>query len=124
MKTLWLTSWYPTLLNPFNGDFVQRHAQAVSLYNNVTVLFLERDVHGRITKDIFIKEQTNGNLTERIVYYYSPKNFSFLGKLISFLKYYNLSKKEVKRYLNNGRPHIVHLHVATKAGIIARWVRR
>ena len=30
MKILWLASWYPNLYESFNGDFIQRHAQAVA----------------------------------------------------------------------------------------------
>ncbi len=40
MKVLWLVSWYPSKLSPLSGDFVKRHAEAVSLYEDVQSRFL------------------------------------------------------------------------------------
>jgi len=42
LKVLFLPSWYPNETSPQNGDFIQRHAQAVSELCDVTVLFLKR----------------------------------------------------------------------------------
>ena len=43
MKALWLVSWYPDKISPFNGDFIKRHAEAVSLYDDVHVIYVTKD---------------------------------------------------------------------------------
>ena len=37
-KILFISSWFPNKLEPTNGNFVQRHAEAVSLLHDVEVL--------------------------------------------------------------------------------------
>jgi hypothetical protein len=39
-KILWLVSWYPNKYDPFDGDFIQRHARAASLYDDIHVFFI------------------------------------------------------------------------------------
>jgi len=40
-KILWLVSWYPNKYDLFDGDFIQRHAKAAALYNDIHVLFIK-----------------------------------------------------------------------------------
>lgn len=42
-KVLFLTSWYPSRIHPIAGIFIKRHAEAVSLYSDVAVLFVTAD---------------------------------------------------------------------------------
>ena len=39
-KVLWLASWYPNAAEPFSGDFVKRQAEAVSIFQPLTILFV------------------------------------------------------------------------------------
>jgi glycosyltransferase involved in cell wall biosynthesis len=123
---LWLTSWYPNKLAPFDGDFIQRHAQAVALLHQVDVLFIINDVHGKVTDRVKEEVSKSGNLSEKIIYYHNRRTgIRFLDKLLSSLKYIQLYKKSVNKYISeNGKPSFVHLHVAMKAGIIALWLKR
>jgi glycosyltransferase involved in cell wall biosynthesis len=125
MKTLWLVSWYPDKLSPFNGDFIKRHAEAVSLYDEVQVIYLVRDEKGVLTKDVLTEEHAKGNLRETIIYYYSRvTGISFLDKFFSNKKYQELYQQAVSNYLKkNGNPDIVHVHVGMKAGTVANWLR-
>ncbi|MEP6616166.1 MAG: glycosyltransferase [Ginsengibacter sp.] len=121
---LWLASWYPNRLSPFDGDFIQRHAQAASLLNNVHVLYVVNDPSGKVTGSI--KEEVNhdGNLTETIIYYKSFKTgIRVIDQFLSSAKYLNIYKRTVRRHISSqGMPVFVHLHVAMKAGIIALWL--
>ena len=125
-KILWLASWYPNQLAPFDGDFIQRHAQSVALLHRLDVLFVVNDVSGKVTRDIKEEVSDNGNLCERIIYYHSFKTgIGFIDKILSSLKYVRVYKKAVQKYISrNGEPLFVHLHVAMKAGIIAMWMQR
>lgn len=123
MKILWLASWYPSKLDPFNGDFIQRHAQAASLYNDIEVIHIIKDRKGAVTKTTKILETKKGRLTERVVYYFAAfQNIPLLGKLVSEYHYRRLYRAEIRRYMKlRGRPDVVHVHVAMKAGISALW---
>jgi len=120
---LWLPSWYPNKLDPFDGDFIQRHAHAASLRTNIHVIFVKADQEGKITDnqhESFAKEE---KLSEHIIYFKKPT--SFLGRLNSFRKWKRLFKKAVKKHIQeNGKPELVHVHVALRAGIIAKWIKR
>ena len=121
-KILWLCSWYPDKLDPFNGDFIQRHANAVALYNDIHVIYVAEDSTGKIKKTI--KEiRKNDNLTEYIVY--CKKNTSFLVKYFSHIRWLFIFKKAIRNYIvENGKPDLIHVQVPMKAGILALWVKK
>ena len=127
MKTaLWLASWYPNKLVPFDGDFIQRHAKATALVQPVHVVHVVKDAQGLVCQRLSIEENQNGPLRETIVYY-KPHltGWNRLDQLISFFTYYAV----YRRYLNNlikteGKPLIVHLHVVMRAGLLALWLKR
>ena len=121
-KTLWLASWYPNRLSPFNGDFIKRHAEAVSLYNDVHVIHVVRDENGVITKNILVEESTNGRLSETIVYYYSSARLPFLSSFLSAIRYRRVFRKAIRDYLEKqGQPQLVHVHTGMNAGLMAWW---
>jgi glycosyltransferase involved in cell wall biosynthesis len=124
-KILWLCSWYPSKVMPFNGDFIKRHAEAVSLYEDICVIHVVRDVKGTVTKDVFIEESENKRLNERIIYYYTPSyRVSLIDKYFSEFKYRKLYKQAVNNYMKtSGGPDLAHVHVGMKAGIIAWWLK-
>ncbi|MEO7209947.1 MAG: glycosyltransferase [Chitinophagaceae bacterium] len=123
IKALWLTSWYPNKLDAMNGDFIQRHARAVSLFAKVTVIHAEPDFHHTMKGEISTSEE--GNLKETFLYYPVSQGFSFISKIITGMRYKKMMKVQVKKYiLENGLPDIVHVHVPMKAGIIALWLKK
>jgi glycosyltransferase involved in cell wall biosynthesis len=125
-KILWLASWYPNELSPIDGDFIQRHAQAVSLIRPVHLIYVKKDEAGRVTKSIKQCYEKNGNLEETIIYYKPIKTgIIFLDKLISNAAYKRYYKRAILKHIrDNGKPQAVHLHVAMKAGLIALWVKK
>lgn len=126
MKILWLASWYPSQVEPFNGDFVQRHAQAASLHHDIEVLHVIKDEKGIITKGVLLEKNKNGRLTEKIIYHHSVVTpVSFLNKILGANNYKKLFQQYVKAYINQkGKPDLVHVHVPWKAGLIALWIKR
>ncbi|MBL7700647.1 MAG: glycosyltransferase [Ferruginibacter sp.] len=126
MKVLWLASIYPSKLFPYDGDFIQRHAQAVSLFCNIEVLHVVKDEKGVVTQDVKEIVTTTNQLTERIIYY-KPGTISirFVDRFLSSLKYKQLSRNAVKKYLSgNDKPAFLHLHIAMKAGLTAIWAKK
>ncbi|MEO6611889.1 MAG: glycosyltransferase [Chitinophagaceae bacterium] len=122
-RILWLCSWYPNKTGPFHGDFIQRQARAAALYHPVHVLYIAKVTGAGFSKTTEEKK-TTGNLTEHIIYNHSS-SFPLLGKLFSLFRYYRLSRKYIRQYIREqGKPHIVHVQIPIKAGILALWVKR
>jgi len=123
---LWLPSWYPGKLDAFTGDFIQRHAIALSAFVPVHVLYIARDKNKLITDSVKIEAAQRGNLSETIIYYYSPANaINTIDKYFSIRKYNSIYKKYLNELIaKQGLPAAVHVHVPYKAGLIALWMKR
>jgi glycosyltransferase involved in cell wall biosynthesis len=123
---LWLPSWYPNKLEPYNGDFIQRHAIAASRYRKIIVVHVKRDEEGIVTTAIKREETTTGNLTEIIIYYYQGKfSVAVADRLFSYLKFKRLYNQEIIALKSRiGLPELTHVHVALNAGMVALWVKK
>lgn len=84
---LWVTNWYPNKHHRTLGNFVKRHAEAASLYNNITVL-------APIPGDGWSVEidQTN-TLTEVRSYY--PKWLRFMGAWLAYKRGFKRVKRPI-----------------------------
>ncbi|MCD2421984.1 glycosyltransferase [Niabella pedocola] len=123
LKVLWLCSWYPNKRAPFEGDFVQRHAQAVSLYHQIHVIKVTPDPEGAGVTFELTESQEYPGLTEEHVYY--PRKRGITGKLGSYFYWYHLYKKAIRRYIRtHGKPDLVHVHIPFKSGLIAQWIKK
>ncbi|HEU5053689.1 MAG TPA: glycosyltransferase [Hanamia sp.] len=124
-KVLFLASWFPSKVDPFNGDFIERHAKAISLNNQVFVIYVVKDpsIKNGIT---LVNKQFERNLISFIGYY--PKFNSpirWIEKLHSNYHAVRLQNKIFKTILKEyGMPDIIHLNVLMKAGIFARRLNK
>ena len=108
LHILFLCSWYPSKVLPTNGDFIERHAEAVSLLHKVSVLHIISD------KNIYNSkiEINTFNTVNTFIGYIKHTTNPFL-KLIRFFKMY-------KRLLNKiGSFDLVHLNVIFPFGLFA-----
>lgn len=123
-SVLFLPSWYPSRLDAFTGDFIQRHAKALSLFTPVHVVFIVRDKKNLVTDSIKIEENQSGNFSETILYY-SSKDYglSIIDRYISMRKYREVFKQYFLK-LSPWHFESVHVHVPYKAGLIALWLKR
>lgn len=121
---LWLVSWYPNRTDIFSGDFIERHAKATALFCKVIVLFITKDEKLKYGK-VEIEQSMEDNLIVYKIYY---GKFLWGGrreKLLSLIKYITLQKKMYAQISSlYGKPEIVHVHVALKAGLLARYLKR
>lgn len=124
---LWLTSWYPNSTDPFNGDFIKREAEAVSVYQPLKILYVvknQRKSHpaGNDYPDTHTSYQ---NLEEHILYYSSVGNErSFLSRFNSLKAYFSRNLEFIKHLRKkNELPDLVHVQVALKAGLIALYLK-
>jgi glycosyltransferase involved in cell wall biosynthesis len=122
---LWLPGWYPNILSPYDGDFIQRHARAVALIRELTVIYVKKDEKGVVTKNVKTIYNLQGNVREIIVYYHSLKTgISLLDKILSSAMHKKVFKKELSNYIEeHGKPDLAHVHVVLKAGLLALWLK-
>jgi glycosyltransferase involved in cell wall biosynthesis len=126
MKVMWLASWYPSKLFPFDGDFIQRHARAAALFCDIEVIHVIKDKDAVFTNDVKEIISCTNRLTEKIIYYKPLQtSIGIIDRILSTLKYKQVYRNAVKKYIaNNGKPGFVHLHIAMKAGLTALWIKR
>lgn len=121
-KILWLCSWYPNRTDPFDGDFIQRHARAASLCHDIHVI--------RIVADPELEPGETGlelvreaGLTEQLIYL--GKQNSLVGRYLFYQRWNNLFRKAITEYIAlNGKPFAVHVHVPYPAGRLALWIKK
>lgn len=85
LKILFINSWYPSRVFPQNGDFIQRHAEAVALKHQITSLHVVTDPSVSETE---FTDQTINEVRTLIAYVKSKR--SGLLKLIHFTRTYFL----------------------------------
>lgn len=147
LKILFLTTWYPSEINPVNGIGVREQAKAALLYNDIVVLhayfnpFLEpqglhgvsediedgirtiRVEHGRILsylqrKPIRKRQSAPSDLSSK-PFPSLGKPLSILGGVISDLLCYWTVFVTFRKLIKDGyKPDIIHAHVFT-AGVPA-----
>jgi glycosyltransferase involved in cell wall biosynthesis len=122
LNILKICSWYPNDNNPTLGNFVQKHAESISIYNNVVVLAIFSDVQ---IKNHRITIHERPNLTEIIVYYPKrTKGIKFVNLILNFAahtKAFRIGFQKVKEKFV--RPDIVHLNITYPLGIWALWLK-
>ena len=113
MKVLFLARWYPHKYDPMFGLFVQRHAEAAALFNDITVIYVHPDEHARQRYEI---ERQVENKVDTIRVYYKKG-----GRLTNGLRYFKACRKGLQLA---GRPDLIHVHVLTRLGVVAYLEKR
>ena len=138
---VFLARWYPHRYDPMFGLFVQRHAEAAALFNDITVIYCQQvepqshKVAKSQSRDASITPEkneqyvidtsnhkkfeivrTNENNVDTIrVYYKKPKN-----KILSLIRFYRANMMALKLC---GKTDIIHVHILTRLGVIA-WIQK
>ena len=116
---IFLARWYPHRYDPMFGLFVQRHAEAAALFNDITVIYCQQTTdNGQQTssKEKFEIVRTLDNNVDTIrVYYKKPKN-----KIQSLLRFYRANMMALKLCK---KPDLIHVHILTRLGVIA-WIQK
>lgn len=112
---LFLTSWYPTRILPDNGDFVQRHAEAVAKYAHVFVLYCCFDKQLKQPEVVLTKK---GNLTECICYAPEPALKNTFCKALHLRKVY-FQQLSLLANQYHFTPDLIHVHVLYPVGLVA-----
>ena len=114
MKILFISSWFPSKVEPTNGNFVQRHAEASALFNEVEVLHAIGDFE---QKEIYtVDDQIINGIRTLIVYYKNSRNP--VQNFYRRMKSYQLGFSKMKK------PDVVHANVMHNSMLFAVYLKK
>ena len=124
LNILFLSSWYPNRVLPTLGNFVQKHAEAVALRNNVSALFVCSDSNCKSRYEI--TENTINNVHTVNVYYKKVEHsFPIISQLQKANRYFKAHKKGLQLiYSKMSSIDLVHHNILYPAGIIALRLKK
>jgi len=109
LHILFLCGWYPSRVLPNNGDFIQRHAKAVSSLNKISVLHIISDEN--CIKEIEIVSEVLDGIQTHIGYVKKTNN--------PILKIYLYYKAFKLMLLKIGLIDVIHLNTLYPFGLLA-----
>lgn len=114
MKILFISSWFPNKLEPTNGNFVQRHAEAVALKHDVEILHTIGDFKQKETF-VFDDKIINGIRT-LVIYYRNSKNP--IQNFLRRMKAYKMGFSKMQK------PELVHGNVLHNNMLFAVYLKK
>lgn len=111
---VFLAAWYPHDRDPMFGLFVHRHAALMTSDFNVSVLHVTYDREK--ANGLFVSEQDNVFITNL--------NIRTRSKVLRWL-YFFIGGLKAYRFIcrRQGRPVLNHVHVLTRMGVLAAWIK-
>ncbi len=118
LRVLWLCSWYPSAVDPFSGDFIQRHAEAVSEHADLHVLHA---IGGPARTALSVQRTERNPHLQEWVAYYPIKRMD--QRWLSSFQWLRMMWQMIRRYRATvGLPDLVHVQIPYKSGLIARYL--
>lgn len=116
---LHIASWYPSEVNAYDGDFIQRHIESIPGYKHIVIHAQEIPQGEGNTEQGKVTNDANGSIEQHIVYYKPVVRF-----LNPLYQYYYLYKLWNEIKANNGIPLLIHLHVLLYGILLSRAIKR
>jgi glycosyltransferase involved in cell wall biosynthesis len=107
LHILFIASWFPTRKQQTLGNFVERHARAVSRKHKVTVLHTVADASIKKDEWVHVRE---GNYNAHILYH-RPSKPEWLFRAVHFKRAWKAMRGEEQIH-----PDVIHLNVVYPAG--------
>ncbi|NCA85036.1 MAG: glycosyltransferase [Clostridia bacterium] len=120
LHILYLPRWYPHRYDPMMGLFIERHGLAVAPQADISVLYVHADDKLK-GKTYEVVHSENGLFTKRIYFKKSSIKPAFLANLINAWRFAFSHFKGIRMIRRErGKENLVHVHVLTRLGVIAR----
>ena len=110
LHIIFIAGWYPSRIFLHNGDFIQRHAEAVALLHRVTVLHVVTDPELK-QKRLITDEEINGVRT--LIAYLQPSSWKYIRFFRAYIHLLKLA----------GTFDLIHVNKLFPAGLIALYQR-
>ncbi len=125
LHVLHLARWYPNRYDPMFGLFVRRHIQALAPSVKVALVYAHAVSHHKTEEKYEIENSEEHGFPEIIVHYRMPDHglarVNQLQKSYRFFKANYLGIKRAKEM--QGNFNLVHVHILTRLGIIALFLK-
>jgi glycosyltransferase involved in cell wall biosynthesis len=118
-----LPRWYPNRYDPMPGLFIRRQAEAVSVFCNVAVVYVHEDAGSK--HEFEIEEKKEGPVHVIRVYYRSfqgTRSSGLSAKIKNSYRFFRAYRMGL-RALKDFHPDLVHVHVLTRCGIVALYLK-
>ena len=113
LHILFLCGWYPSRVLPTNGDFIERHALAISLKHQVTVIHIITDKN--VSNNLEIISTKEKQITTHIAYLKKTKNP--IKKTYLYAKAFLRILRKIKNL------DVVHLNEVYPFGIFSLYLK-
>lgn len=125
IKALWLCSWFPDKAQEQNGDFIERHAIAASLFSGIDVFHVvpvpTTLLDGKKIEQTVVRKHLSLSYHTAL---YRKKNNQLQNRLYAVWQYFSQYKKLINTHIAvQGLPDIVHVHIALRDGLVALWLK-
>ena len=112
INVLFISSWYPNRVKPTLGNFIQKHAEAASIYANVTALHVCFDENVSDKNFEIVSTEIDSIKT---IYIYCKKSNNLLIRFYRYLKAYDKGFKIIKQ---QNYPDIIQLNIVFPVGLV------
>ncbi|MBK7553901.1 MAG: glycosyltransferase [Flavobacteriales bacterium] len=124
MHVVFLPKYYSGRRDPQVGEFIKRHAQAVSGYVQVSVVTILKDPLMLGDHEEEVTEE-DGVWTLRAYYKPIEKGAAVWRTPINLLRYWRAARSAWDHFIKErGHPHLIHVHVLTRPSLLAMRERR
>ena len=125
-RVLWLTEWYPTILQPYGGDGIERRAKAASMDTQIHVVYVKKKPGLKWLSTEVEEREYNSNLSARIYFYPSYDGLGrWIDALISNLYFFFLNLRAYAWYEQKwGKPDGIQVNVTMKDGFMAWFFKK
>lgn len=120
-KILFLAQWYPNRYDAMPGLFIQKLAGSVSLYYEVTVLYVRRDEKAKDNYEL-VSSVENGVHVTRVYYRSKDCAIPLINSLLKALRFLRAIMAGL-RSLDLDSFSLVHVHVLTRLGLVAMLLK-
>jgi glycosyltransferase involved in cell wall biosynthesis len=119
MKVFFISNWFPNKHNPAEGMFLKNAAEAIALYDSVTLFYADEDKS--LSAGAAFEQRIENKVSIHIAYYVPFKSrFKWLSMLVSSVKrIYHLQGLIRKEFVTN-RPDIFHFNIVSPS-IVLMW---
>jgi len=124
LKVLFLARWYPNRVDKLDGNFIENHARAVSLYCDLAVLYVGADPNMSDKKFDYEVREEFGFPVVRVWYRNNDVGKRGFGRMIKFFRYIKATRIGWKLIREKfGIPQISHVHIFTRPVLLAFYLQ-
>lgn len=124
IKVLFLTRWYPNRVDKLDGNFIENHARAVSMYCDLAVLYVGADPNMSEKKYEWDVKEEFGFPVVRVWYRNNDVGKKGIARVRKFFRYLRATRIGWKLIHSKfGVPNISHVHIFTRPVLLAFYLR-